>query len=348
MDIKCRFFAAFGIVLWLSACSSPEDLREQSLNLSFEQSQKQVELLKKHLSNNRIKNAKLLTHYAKELKKTKPEYREIVETLAEDATTKGAMFQSLVFRLDDAEIQMPSAKMAESAYIDLEGELNSIQTAAKVPNYNMMLTDPINVLADMSDGKLPRVSAMAKEASLAANQAKDLGEGSQLVGNPQYGNWVEKNGTSFWEFYGQYAFFSNLLSGPISYGLWSRNRNYSYYHDYGRRYYSSPSQKKKAQATEARVKKSFASKGKKFTSPYAKTKMSGASVRPKSVVGTPSKFRSQASSSQTSASKSGFSSKYSNFSKSTSSPQSTNSSRNSASYSSRKSTSFRSFGGGGK
>ncbi len=54
---------------------------------------------------------------------------------------------------------------------------------------------------------------------------------NRYVGNPQYGQWTTgSNGTSFWEFYGQYAFMSSMF------GLASNLMNRSYYDDYRGRY----------------------------------------------------------------------------------------------------------------
>ncbi len=36
--------------------------------------------------------------------------------------------------------------------------------------------------------------------------------GYQYIGNQQYGRWVERDGTSFWEFYGKYALISSVFS----------------------------------------------------------------------------------------------------------------------------------------
>lgn len=53
---------------------------------------------------------------------------------------------------------------------------------------------------------------------------------SQYVGNPQYGHWEERNGSSFWAFYGKYAFMSsmfNLIARPAYRNNWyDYNRNY--------------------------------------------------------------------------------------------------------------------------
>jgi len=50
--------------------------------------------------------------------------------------------------------------------------------------------------------------------------------GMAYVGNPKYGEWKkDESGSSFWSWYGKYAFFSNLFFFPshhYSYGSWNR------------------------------------------------------------------------------------------------------------------------------
>jgi hypothetical protein len=53
------------------------------------------------------------------------------------------------------------------------------------------------------------------------------------VGNQRYGHWVQRNGHSFWAFYGQYAFMSSMF-GMMSYPV-----RRSYYDDYRTNYYGS-------------------------------------------------------------------------------------------------------------
>lgn len=43
--------------------------------------------------------------------------------------------------------------------------------------------------------------------------------GYDRVGNPQYGQWVNRGGTSFWEFYGQYAFMRSMLGWGNDFGM---------------------------------------------------------------------------------------------------------------------------------
>ena len=56
------------------------------------------------------------------------------------------------------------------------------------------------------------------------------------VGNEKYGQWVERDGGSFWEFYGKYAMLRSvfyMMGSPIGYGgYYDWNRNYRGYRPY--------------------------------------------------------------------------------------------------------------------
>ncbi len=61
---------------------------------------------------------------------------------------------------------------------------------------------------------------------------------SNYVGNPQYGQWKQRDGGSFWEFYGKYAMLSSMFhmfTYPARMSYWNDYR--SNYHGYGRPYY---------------------------------------------------------------------------------------------------------------
>lgn len=61
---------------------------------------------------------------------------------------------------------------------------------------------------------------------------------SNYVGNEKYGRWVQRDGGSFWEFYGRYAFMSSMFRMamfPIRYSYW--NDYHRNYYNYGRPYY---------------------------------------------------------------------------------------------------------------
>ncbi|MGL1932238.1 MAG: hypothetical protein OCC45_10810 [Desulfotalea sp.] len=321
-------FLLFLSLITLVACTSQEQLAKEQLNEDIRQTERDVFQLGVHIDKGHIANTRKLVDYGKVVKSLMvdqpPELAALVDTLTLDATRKGPIYTGLKARLVDAKVNYQTDKSLTAIQSNID-ELHAIREASKIDNYGWMLTDPINVLADMSDGKLARVESMSKEASLKANNAKDFGTGSQLVGNPSYGQWNQNSsGNSFWHWYGQYAFFSSIFRQPIGYGNWSRQRDYSYYSEAGRHQYTSPAQKKASMGTEQKARQKFKQSGQSFASPYAKTKTGSARSTMKSQKVTKS-----------------FSSSYA---------KSGNSSRSFGSAGSRNSSSSksRSFSGGGK
>ncbi|MBE7216120.1 hypothetical protein MK852_17005 [Shewanella benthica] len=235
---------------------------------------KRIDTLGQMLNDGQIRNAMLLKQYTSIMERQNPDMAPLFGELAKDATTKGPMYTSLVSRYRD----LSNA----SNYVDLDQQLaeaENIYYAADSSLYNDMISDPLNVVADMSNGALARVNSISREASALANGADDFGAGSQLVGNPGYGSWqTGSSGTSFWAWYGMYSMFSNVMRGPIGYDRWSGRRNYSYYNDVGRYRYTSPKQASAQNKTFERTKKQFSSQGKKFDSPYAKSRSGSTSL----------------------------------------------------------------------
>ena len=61
---------------------------------------------------------------------------------------------------------------------------------------------------------------------------------NHYVGNERYGHWTNRNGGSFWEFYGKYAFMSSMfhmMAYPVRRSYW--NDYHTNYYGYGRAYY---------------------------------------------------------------------------------------------------------------
>lgn len=263
--MKIKLLLLFCISFLVIACS---DERQDRLNSNIQSAGYLIENLGANLDSNSIRNAVILREYAKLLEQDKPELRPLLQQLSRDATRDGPMFQNLQQRLQ-------TVKEQPQLLGDIEAQLYETENLieASDPNlFNDALSDPINVIADMSDGKLARVNAISKLSSLQANAAEDYGAGSQLVGNPNYGQWqTNSSGGSFWQWYGMYAMFSALSPRPVYYDHWSSHRDYSYYNDYGRNRYTSPQQAKKQDDLVKRTRKQFASKG-GFKSPYAKSK----------------------------------------------------------------------------
>ena len=73
-------------------------------------------------------------------------------------------------------------------------------------------------IVSKKDGKVSKVAAPAGY--------------NHYVGNKKYGRWRERDGYSFWEFYGQYAFMSsmfNLMTYPVRRSYWDDYYRGGYY-----------------------------------------------------------------------------------------------------------------------
>lgn len=343
MRRKITVFALLSLSLLFVGCASKEDELAARIKQTGKVVEQRLDTLKHHLDHDRLSNAKLIKQYAKYIKKHSPELMEIASTLEEEGGSKGALYQGLKIRYMEAvETGKTVTLNQDDKLAKLVEEFTSIANAAGNSEFNMALTDPLNVLSDMSGGKLPRVGAGSAKETEKENGAASYGRASALVGNPNYGGWQsQSNGTSIWAFYGQYRLFSDLLSGPVSYGHWSRHRDYSYYNDTGRKYYSSPGQRNTAESTQRNAKKRFAARGDRFEGPYNRKRATASKVTPRklatSVTKAPRRLSSSYSSGLSTRSLDRNSSG-SNYTKTTSST-----------YSSRGSYgTTRSYGGGGK
>ncbi len=279
-----RLFIISMSLLFISACGDPQQAK---IEAQIQQVEIQLDKLQHALEKSQVRNANLILEYAKHLREIKPELSGIVGVLEKDGTADGVIFITLQDRFTEVKLNADSFATPE---LRLE-ELMNLSQASSKRLYNDVLSDPLNVLADMSQGELARVNSVSKEADLASNKASDFGIGSQLIGNPAYGQWaVGDDGLSFWEWYAIFSLIDDIddvfdykrkKKHRLYYNAWSSKRGYSYYNDYGRYRYSSPKQLTKQIKTEQRAKKNFKGNG-KFKSAYAKTrtgavKMSSAS-----------------------------------------------------------------------
>ena len=271
LSLFCLFTALIG-------CQSKEEQLQQTIQESIKKADVELTQLGKALDNGSIRNATILKEYSRILKQQQPELSKVVDVVSLDATRQGALYSGLTRRLDDIK-----GNYLIPPYEDTLYNIDLLREAAKPTLFSDALTDPINMLADMSNGSLARVGAISQKA-------EGQGVGNQVVGNPSYGNWqTNSSGISFWQWYGMYRILGDVFD-RVEYGSWSKRRKYSYYNDYGRTRYSSPKQIKTQSALETRTRQSYQRQGKQFTSPYA-SKKTGASGLSRSSY-TPPKSRS--------------------------------------------------------
>ncbi|KAF7774530.1 hypothetical protein PCIT_a0989 [Pseudoalteromonas citrea] len=260
-------FCLFSLML---GCESKEERTQQTIKYTLQEASKEINALGDALEKKQIRNAVLLSEYSRVLSQQNPQLSAIAQLIGQDASTQGPLYKNLLTRY--SELKTPAANMNSD---DIITQATLLKEAATRSLYSDALTDPINVLADMSNGTLARVGAISKAAEDAANNGQ-ANVGNQLVGNANYGQWeTNSSGTSFWVWYGMYRMLGDLV-GDVDYGGWSKRRRYSYYNDYGRKRYTSYKKYQRQTVVEQRTRQSYKSQGKQFTSPYAKKK-SGAS-----------------------------------------------------------------------
>jgi hypothetical protein len=285
---------------YISGCSDPiKGQIKQQLPIT----QQRVDQLGQALKNGQVRNANLINQYATEVLSNKPHLLPLVNEFRKDASTDGPIYKALLDRVNTATNQPQMFESSQALY----NELMNIYQAADPVLFSDALSDPLNVLADMSDGQLPRVNSLSKSQSQRANKAQDFGTGEQLIGNPNYGSWqTGSNGMSFWAWYGMYSMIGDIFGRRTYYNDWGRSRNYSYYNDYGRTRYSSPSQLKSQRSLDTRTKKSFSRSGQKFTSPYSKNRAGSSSLssQSKTAQSSANRFRSNSIKKSSYASKS--------------------------------------------
>lgn len=294
-------FVFFALILLLGGCGDP--IKEQ-ITRQLPITEQRLQLLGDALANNQVRNANLIKQYADKIDTLKPELSGLTREFRKDASKQGPMYLALIDRIETIKNQPEMFANSQAMY----DELINIYQAADPILFSDALSDPLNVLADMSDGMLPRVNSLSKNQSQQANNAQDFGTGEQLIGNPHYGQWTTgSNGMSFWAWYGMYSMMGDLFgSRRASYNDWGRHRNYSYYNDYGRTRYSSPNQLKTQTQLDTRTRKSFEKKGQKFTSAYSKNRTGASSLSSQSKTAQTSanRFRSGNTNKSTYASKS--------------------------------------------
>ena len=297
-----RYVMILGLAACLSACGSdPTKEVKAEISSNLVAAESAFKSLNISLDNGTLRNATLLPAYAKVARDKKPEFAQIIDTLASEGTRRGPTYMAIEQRLRDVKPKASGAIDSVEVGSAINLELLNIRTA--ISNYDAMLVDALNMMSEFTEGTLPKVREIEFEDSRAEGGAI----GSEYVGNSNYGEWrSNSSGNSIWHWYGQYAFFSMMFGNrPVYYDSWSTNRRPSYYHDRNRGAYSSPKGRSNQSDALNKTKKSYTAKGKSFKSPYAKnTRIKGVANSSKSSRATSSKPFKSAYSKSSSSSKS--------------------------------------------
>lgn len=135
--------------------------------------------------------------------------------------------------LDDMDVRNDEFYHQYSVIKELKsGELSNSTTELLVVDYNFFKANENNlgmqIATKDSTGKVSKVAAPAGYTN--------------YVGNSRYGRWQGSGSSSFWVFYGQYAFMRSMFGMgyyPCRYGMY--NNYYSNYYGTNRAFYGSGS-----------------------------------------------------------------------------------------------------------
>ena len=200
----------------------------------------------------------VLRTYASKLGELKPEFADIAAALGKEATPEGQTFRALGERIALQKQQL-GRLVDPAAIVEVSEELEAVRLAAQPDFFFDGLVDPINVLADLSGGQLPRI-ALPQTNEPTRTDAKSV---EHLVGNPSYGHW---NSSGIWTFIGAYALMNQFTApNPYRYGGWFSNRGPSHYNDVGRYYHAPKTDQKRWAAAEKRFPNAKSNQAKTFS-----------------------------------------------------------------------------------
>jgi len=233
--ISLPLFFMLSIVFLVTGCSDPEFERAQKTIKIAENAVFKLESTLKQGAA-ALPNINYLRQYAQVASRLNPDMAQLISTLEAEGSVNGGMFSFLRIRFDTAkETFARDGEASREVTVAVGNEAISITRAAQPDVFNDSLVDVINVLADMTKGKLPKLN-------FAETSDKSMPPTQHLVGNPAYGRWnTGSSGNSMWAWYGQYRMFSDVIGWGTGYrynqNYWYSARSASYYGDVGRHYY---------------------------------------------------------------------------------------------------------------
>ncbi len=206
----------FGILCLglLYGCSNDKVYLEE-----FNVIQNNINKLKTSFDNDEGKYDQLLTYYVSKGKELTPDAAEVIDSFAIAGTSESARIKQLQNELDELKAGYKKQKKQE-----LIGNIDRLKSAATLDVQDILLVDEINTIAALAGDGLN---------SIETDQALE-NDGAALVGNPAYGRWESRNGTSVWTWLAIYSMWNN-----VRYDSWYYNRPYSYQYDYYNSHYGS-------------------------------------------------------------------------------------------------------------
>ncbi|MBF0135865.1 MAG: hypothetical protein H7833_12595 [Magnetococcus sp. DMHC-1] len=223
-----RYFPVFQLfragILWgclilLMGCSSGNNAAEQLQKdmLGVEQG---IAQLRKGLGEAAVRNAGILTAYVDIVKTERSDLVPLLTQLGQEATPQSPRITRMEQEL--ASLRATLAKDPTAAW--LRPAVNHLRTEVQPEAYDASLVETINIVADLSKGKLSKLPTPVAKADEKETKATP---GSALVGNSAYGEWRQDgSGNRVWNWLDAYALF-RILDNNRAYRFdeWERSPN---------------------------------------------------------------------------------------------------------------------------
>ncbi len=143
--MKTDWIAWLLLFLFLSGCSNQYSAE---INDYAPQIAERLEILGSNLDSKALANGRLIEEYAQRVALLKPELAAVTESLAQDATRSGALYQGLMARYEAVNLEPDTVEEYQKALFELE----SLHAATDPAVFNDSLIDQVNTLANLSAG----------------------------------------------------------------------------------------------------------------------------------------------------------------------------------------------------
>ena len=140
-------------------CSSGEERYRSGLESELTRIVRNHTELGEHINRGSVKNAQMIVRYADEVIRIRPELKELINVLRIESTTGATIYRALSGRIRDAKSRLSGA-IEQQELLAVGTEVGALAEATRLDEYNRVLSDPLNVLADLSQGSLPRINAL--------------------------------------------------------------------------------------------------------------------------------------------------------------------------------------------
>jgi len=223
------------MVTSLVACGNDSQVaRVDVVDTQLSSAKSSLNVLKGNLSPTKVQlpNALLLLKYRDAVVKLNPEFAEVANLVAKEATPNATAIANKEKELKEITISYAAGDKNQKSAMMQKSLEKALRIKTFASDYNNILIDSVNVVAGLSNGKLAKIEQPTRDASTVDKPM------SEYVGNPNYGHWKQdSSGNSTWQWIAMYAMFSNMNHQPYyRSSYYSHYGGYSYFDRYSSSY----------------------------------------------------------------------------------------------------------------